>query len=145
MGPAQPGRVTQLGPTARRGSLLALLAIAFLPFGVPGWLGGDAPPAGADAGGRLAALCRDHGGTPRTGRGPAARSFCTVRYGRRDYVMDAITAAGFDEDTARYQRQGCDEARRADRGSHAPRGRGFVYHPATGVCERRGEGQLTIK
>jgi hypothetical protein len=47
--------------------------------------------------------------------------------------MDAITPHGFDEDTARYQRLGCEEARGEQRRSrHA-----FVYHPTTGVCERR--------
>jgi hypothetical protein len=120
--------------------VLALLAIAFLPFGVPSWLDHDAPAAGSHAGSGLAMLCRDHGGTPRTTPAPGARSLCTVRYGSRDYVMDAITTGGFDEDTARYQRQGCAEARRAEQASQASRrgGPAFVYHPATGVCERRG-------
>jgi hypothetical protein len=123
---------------ARKACLLLLLAVAFLPFGVPRWLNHDAPPVGSHADGDVSALCRDHGGMPRTT--PKARSFCTVRYGRQDYVMDAITTAGFDEDTAQYQRQGCAEARREERASNAPRSRrrSFVYHPTTGVCERRG-------
>jgi hypothetical protein len=120
---------------ARRGCLLLLVAAAFLPFGLPRWLNHDAPRVSAHAASAFSTLCRDHGGTPRTTR---ARSFCTVRYGRHDYVMDAITSAGFDEDTARYQRQGCDLARREERAVNAPRHqqRSFIYHPATGVCER---------
>ena len=60
---------------------------------------------------------------------------CTVRYGRQAYLMDAITRDGFDEDTARYQRQGCEEAQR----TLTARGRrqAFIYHPVTGVCEHR--------
>jgi hypothetical protein len=129
--------VTLLGAVARKGGLLLALALAFLPFGVPRWIVHDARPVSSHADGRLATLCRDHGGTPRTTR---ARRFCTVRYGRHDYLMDAVTAAGFDADTARYQRQGCVEARRAERASTTPRRyrRSFVYHPATGVCEPRG-------
>jgi hypothetical protein len=137
-------RATPYGTAARKGCLLLLLSVAFLPLGVPRWLNHDAPPVGPHAGVKLSTLCVDHGGTPRTtraaGTNTTARSFCTVRYGRREYVMDAITIAGFDEDTARYQRQGCDEARRAQRALNAsPRGRrSFIYHPTTGVCERRG-------
>jgi hypothetical protein len=145
VGPAQPGGVgrPRLGSVARKGCLLLLLAVAFLPFGVPRWLTHEAPPASSNADGRLSALCLDHGGTPRTtpahGANTSARSFCTVRYGRHDYLMDAITPAGFDEDTARYQRQGCDEARREERASDTSGRRrlSFIYHPATGVCERR--------
>ena len=122
----------------RKLCLLALLAVAFLPFGVPRWLAGDVEPASSHAASRLSTLCREHGGTPRTTAG--ARSLCTVRYGGQDYVMDAITTAGFDEDTARFQRQGCDEARRGERASTASPGRRrpFIYHPTTGVCEHRG-------
>jgi hypothetical protein len=138
--------VTGLGSATRKGCLLLLLSGAFLPFGVPRWIPHDATPVSSDADGRLTTLCLDHGGTPRTTAAPGthteARSFCTVRYGRRDYVMDAITTAGFDKDAARYQRQGCDEAGREERASNAPRrrGRSFIYHPTTGVCERRGIG-----
>jgi hypothetical protein len=138
------GRGTRLGTAARRGCLLLLLSVAFLPFGVPRWLNHDAPPGDSRADGDFSTLCLDHGGTPRTTPAPGthtkARSFCTVRYGRHDYLMDAITPAGFDEDTARYQRQGCDEARRQERALDArrPGRRSFVYHPTTGVCERRG-------
>jgi hypothetical protein len=135
--------VTGHGNTARKGCLLLLVSVAFLPFGVPRWLDHVATPVSAHAGDTFSTLCRDHGGTPRTNPAPGtttqARSFCTVRYGPHDYVMDAITTAGFDRDTARYQRQGCDEARRAEGAFNARRrrGRSFIYHPATGVCERR--------
>ena len=74
----------------------------------------------------FARLCRDHGGTP------SAHNLCTARYGERAYRMDAITPHGFDEDTARYQRQGCEEAQR-ERSTEQV----YVYHPTTGVCERR--------
>ena len=53
--------------------------------------------------------------------------------------MDAITRAGFDEDTAAFQRQGCvqanDEAKAAAAGGTPHRT--FVYHALTGVCEHR--------
>jgi hypothetical protein len=134
-------RVRRSRTGARKACLLLLLAVAFLPFGVPRWLNHDAPPVSSHADGNFSALCRDHGGTPRPMRAPGTTTKarrCTVRYGRHDYVMDAITTGGFDEDTARYQRQGCDEARREERASNAPRlRRSFVYHPTTGVCERR--------
>jgi hypothetical protein len=95
--------------------VLGLVAV-FLTVGVPRRLAGDVARHPD-----VAKLCRDHGGTP---QGQA----CVVRYGARDYRMDAITPTGFDTDAARYQRQGCADGR--------PR-RAFVYHPATGVCERR--------
>jgi hypothetical protein len=142
--PVRLRRGTRLGTAVRKGCLLLLLAVVFLPFGVPRWLDQDAPPVSSHPDGDLSTLCLDHGGTPRTTPAPGtnteARSFCTVRYGRYDYVMDAITAAGFDKDTARYQRQGCDEARRQERALNARqrRRRSFIYHPTTGVCERRG-------
>jgi hypothetical protein len=144
VGPAQVGGVgrPRLGPAPRKGCLLLLLAVAFLPFGVPRWFTHDAPPASSHTD-RLSALCLHHGGTPRTtparGANTSARSFCTVRYGRHDYLMDAITSAGFDEDAARYQRQGCDEARREEQASDTSGRRrlSFIYHPTTGVCERR--------
>jgi hypothetical protein len=134
---------TRLGTAARKGGLLLLLSVALLPFGVPRWLNHDGAPVSSHADGDLSTLCLAHGGTPRTAPVPGtttkARGFCTVRYGRHDYLMDAITAAGFDIDTARYQRQGCDEARRQERAVNASRRgrRSFIYHPATGVCERR--------
>jgi hypothetical protein len=136
--------VTRVGRSrtgARKVCLLLLVSVAFLPFGVPRWLNHDAPPVSSHADGNFSTLCLDHGGTPRTTRARGtttkARS-CTVRYGRHAYVMDAITPGGFDEDTARYQRRGCDEARREERASNAPRRRrSFIYHPTTGVCERR--------
>jgi hypothetical protein len=137
-------RGTRVGTAARKGCLLLLLSVAFLPFGVPRWLDHDAPPVSSHADGKFSTLCLDHGGTPRTTPAPGtntkARSFCTVRYGRHDYLMDAITTAGFDKDTARYQRQGCHEARREERALNARRRgrRSFIYHPTTGVCERRG-------
>jgi hypothetical protein len=128
----------------RKSGLILVLALLFLPFGVPHWLHDDGAPAGSDADAALAKLCRDHGGTPRkppgSGTGSKAQRVCTVRYGGHVYVMDAITPDGFDEDTARYQRQGCDEARRAQRAS-TPRGhrrQSFTYHATTGVCERHG-------
>ena len=101
--------------------LLGLVAV-FLTVGVPRRLAGDAGPARAP----VSKLCRDHGGMP------SATGVCTVRYGRETYVMDAITADGFDEDTARYQRRGCEQARALNEREHS-----FVYHPTTGVCERR--------
>jgi hypothetical protein len=135
---ATPRGVTgRLGAVGRRGWLLIVLVVVFLTFGVPRWLlNGDAAPAGSHAGASFAQLCREHGGTPATDGGDQR---CTVRYGRHVYLMDAITPAGFDEDTARYQRQGCELASREEGSLTAPgqRRRAFVYHPLTGVCERR--------
>jgi hypothetical protein len=101
--------------TRRVGLLLGVVAV-FLTVGVPRRLAGDVARHPD-----VAKLCREHGGTPEA-------QACVVRYGARVYFMDAITAEGFDEDAARYQREGCARGR--------PR-QAFVYHPATGVCERR--------
>ena len=123
----------RLSSAARSGCLVLGLVAVFLTVGVPRRLAGDAGPARPHAGVGLWKLCRDHGGTPTTAPGSGDRRVCAVRYGRQVYVMDAITPDGFDEDTARYQRRGCEEAGREQR---APRP-SFVYHPTTGVCERR--------
>jgi hypothetical protein len=128
----------------RKSGVILVVALLFLPFGVPRWIAGDGASAGSDAAATFGKLCRDHGGTPRRPPGSVTRAqpqrACTVRYGGHVYVMDAITPDGFDEDTARYQRQGCDEARRAQRASPARwhRRQSFIYHPTTGVCERDG-------
>jgi len=127
----------------RRSGLIVVVALLFLPFGVPRWLQRDpGASAGSDADAALAKLCRDHGGTPRRPPGSAASTeaqrVCTVRYGTHVYVMDAITPDGFDEDTAAYQRRGCVEARRAQRALAPARRQAFTYHPTTGVCERHG-------
>jgi hypothetical protein len=124
----------------RKAALVLLFVGVFLTVGVPRWLAQDAAPAGTDADASFATLCRDHGGTPRTapGSSPSAQAFCTVRYGGRVYRMDAITPDGFDADTASFQRQGCEEADRQAKAATADRARpSFVYHPQTGVCERR--------
>jgi hypothetical protein len=122
----------------RKAALMLVFIGVFLTVGMPRWLGQDAGPA-ANADATFAKLCRDHGGTPRTapGSGVSAQPFCTVRYGGRLYRMDAITPDGFDADTASFQRQGCVEAAR-QAATTAGGGRpSFVYHPETGVCERR--------
>ena len=106
----------------RRAWLLAALVVAFLTVGVPRWLAGDVARVAPNPEATFTKVCREHGGTPGT------KERCAVRYGDRVYLMDAISADGFDEDTARYQRMGCAQGR--------PR-QAFVYHPKTGVCERR--------
>jgi hypothetical protein len=128
---------------ARRRWLLVLaLVIVFLTLGVPRWLAGDDAPDGSHADANFAKVCRDHGGTPRTASGAGTSTepqrFCTVRYGGRVYRMDAITPNGFDEDTARFQRQGCEQAR-SEQSASAPgqHRESFIYHADTGVCERR--------
>ena len=133
-------RRNRLERAARKGGSIVVLALLFLPFGAPRWLDRGAPPVDADA--RFSQLCRDHGGTPTAAPGSripaAAQRLCTIRYSRHVYVMDAMTPDGFDEDSARYQRQGCEEARLQESASTAPghRRRSFTYHPTTGVCER---------
>jgi hypothetical protein len=135
-------RMRRAGATRNACLMLGLVAV-FLTFGVPRWLAGDVGPVASHADVSFTRLCRDHGGTPSTSRasttGPRGKRFCTVRYGQRVYLMDAITPDGFDADTARYQRQGCQEARREQQASRAAgqRRRAFIYHPRTGVCERR--------
>jgi hypothetical protein len=127
--------LTNRSNTAWKVGLVLLLAVLFLPFGVPRWvLGTDAPDASKlDAG--YATLCREHGGTPST---TGVQQSCTIRYGGRVYRMDAITTRGFDQDTARFQRQGCEEAQRQQASSaRGRRGPTFVYHARSGVCERR--------
>jgi hypothetical protein len=134
-------RRKQLDIGPRKGALVLVFVVVFLTVGVPRWLDGDVPLVGSSAEATFAQVCREHGGTPSTPRGSATSTEdqrCTVRYGGRVYLMDAITSHGFDEDTARFQRQGCEEARRQQQASPAPGHREtFVYHPTTGVCERR--------
>jgi hypothetical protein len=125
---------------ARKVWLVLVLVAVFLTVGVPRWLADDDAPVSSDADARFSMVCRDHGGTPATSASATsgAGRRCTVRYGRQVYLMDAITPDGFDEDTARFQRQGCEEADREQRASSGSGHRqSFVYHPATGVCERR--------
>jgi hypothetical protein len=127
--------------TLLNAGLVLVLVAVFLTVGLPRFLAGDdgsGSPADAD----FVKVCRQHGGTPRTpepGTNATAERRCTVRYGRQVYLMDAITPNGFDEDTANFQRQGCEEARREERAATRPghRGRVFIYHPDTGVCEHR--------
>ena len=132
---------TQHSTFGRRTVIVLVLALLVIPFGVPRFLAGGDPSASVA---RVQArfftkLCRDHGGTPatRTLTGSTTpQQVCTVRYGGRLYVMDAITRKGFDDDTAHYQRQGCELARQEQAGARGKRVR-FVYHPDTGVCEHR--------
>ena len=124
-------RRAPLGGFARRGWLLLVVVVVFLTFGVPRWLAGDVGETTSHGTADFTKLCREHGGTPARGAQPV----CTVRYGGQVYRMDAITPAGFDADTARFQRQGCELARREQQGSG--RRESFIYHPTTGVCERR--------
>jgi hypothetical protein len=137
---AAPGPM-RFGVAARGGALALALTAVFLTAGLPRWLAGDVDPVAPPARVDFSKLCRAHGGTPRPAPGSRGTAqVCTVRYGRRVYLMDAVTSGGFDADTARFQRQGCqEEARRDRRASSAagPRRQAFVYHPDTGVCEQR--------
>jgi hypothetical protein len=135
-------RHLRLDSTARKAVLVLVFVGLFLTIGVPRWLAGDHGPASPNGDGAFAKLCRDHGGTPRSTPASgtsAAQQVCTVRYGQTVYRMDAVTPNGFDEDTAAFQRQGCEEARREERAASdaGERRRTFVYHPDTGVCEHR--------
>jgi hypothetical protein len=130
-------RRRQLRIPSRKAWLVVAFVVVFLTFGVPRWLAGDQQGTSSPTAAQFTELCRQHGGTPHAspgaGGGPAsAQQFCTIRYGATVYRMDAITAHGFDEDTAKFQRQGCVQAQSepGHRGS-------FVYHAETGVCEHR--------
>jgi len=135
------GRRRLLGGTTRRAAVVLVLVGVFLTVGLPRFLARDDAPNTSGSGANFTKLCRDHGGTPRTrpasGTNAEPQPFCTVRYGQHVYLMDAITPNGFDADTARFQRQGCEEAAREQRGSSAAGRETFVYHPTTGVCEHR--------
>jgi hypothetical protein len=119
------------GGTARRAAIVIAAVAVFLTLGLPRWLQHDAGSGAGDPAATFAKVCRDHGGT--LGR-TAGQPRCTVRYGRTVYLMDAVTPTGFDQDTAGFQKQGCEQARAdAAPGSKTV----FVYHPTTGVCEHR--------
>jgi len=124
------------GSTARRAATVVVAVAVFLTLGLPRWLQHDAG-SGSGAGdpaATFANVCRDHGGTLARGAAAGGQQRCTVRYGGTVYLMDAVTPTGFDEDTAGFQKQGCEQARRdAAPGSSTV----FVYHPTTGVCEHR--------
>ena len=132
--------VGRLGHIGRKGWLVIAFVVVFLTVGLPRFLNDDdASPTSSDPTAAFTKVCREHGGTPRTqgsGTNAPPEQFCTVSYGGRVYRMDAITARGFDRDTAKFQRQGCEQAagQAGDGGDDDQR---FVYHPTTGVCERR--------
>ena len=132
--------VGRMGHIGRKGWLVIAFVVVFLTFGLPRFLDGDdASPTSSDPAAAFTKVCREHGGTPQTqrsGTNAPPEPFCTVRYGGRSYRMDAITSRGFDRDTAKFQRQGCEQAARqaGEAGDDEQR---FVYHPTTGVCERR--------
>jgi hypothetical protein len=112
--------------------------VIFLTVGVPRFFAGDDSSVRSNGSVDVSKLCRQHGGTPSKGTASAGQPVCTVTYGGEVYRMDAITSRGFDVDTAAFQKQGCDEARRQQQadGAGAPQ-RTFVYHADTGVCEHR--------
>jgi len=132
--------VTRLRAVGRRTWLLAVLAIVFFAVGVPRWLAGDGGSASGDA--LFAKVCRDHGGrltTRRISGGlPPVERHCVVRYGADEYVMDAVTPLGWEQDGAQLQREGCEDAARKQASTARGKSRiTFVYHSDTGVCERR--------
>jgi hypothetical protein len=135
-GEATAGMPRRQGRGIRRRWIVLALIPVFLSFGVPRWFAGDDRPAGSHTEAGFAKLCRQHGGTlaggGATGTAAAPQQFCTVRYGGRVYRMDAITPTGFDQDTAGFQRQGCEQEQRT-----SGRPRAFVFHADTGVCEHR--------
>jgi hypothetical protein len=130
----QPAKRGPLAANAPKLALVAVFVALFLTVGVPRFLAGDTGPQGSSTP-DFETLCRDHGGTPQTAENQPVR--CTVKYGNRVYVMDAITPDGFDEDTARFQRTGCEQAAQQELEQPPGQRRRFVYHADTGVCERR--------
>jgi hypothetical protein len=134
---AERSRVRLGGGTARR-ALVALLAVGlFLTLGLPRWLQHDSGPTAASPAATFAKTCLAHGGTLAPPAAVGGQRRCTVTYGGEVYLMDAITPTGFDQDTAAFQRQGCEQARSEEASVAPAHRRVFVYHPATGVCEHR--------
>jgi hypothetical protein len=129
-----PNSPRAFGGTARRAAIVVAAVAVFLTFGLPRWLQHDDGTGKSDPAATFAKVCRDHGGTLVPPAAAGGQRRCTVRYGNTVYLMDAVTPTGFDEDTAGFQKQGCEQARR-----DAPPGQRtvFVYHPTTGVCEHR--------
>ena len=128
--PSNRGR----GTTVRRALIAAAAVALFLTVGLPRWLQHDAGSGPNDPARTFANVCRAHGGTLVSAPTAGRQGRCTVRYGGTVYLMDAVTTTGFDEDTAGFQKQGCQQARSdASPGQHTV----FVYHPTTGVCEHR--------
>jgi hypothetical protein len=127
----------QVSIPVRKAWLVVAFVAVFLTFGVPRWLASDQQGTSAPTAAGFAKLCRQHGGTPHAapagGGAASAQQFCTIRYGATEYRMDAITPRGFDQDTAKFQRQGCEQAQ----SEPGRRGTTFVYHPESGVCEHR--------
>jgi hypothetical protein len=125
----------------RRLWALAVLVVAFLTVGVPRWLAGDSRSGVSDSAAAFAKLCRERGARPVTNRptrtGAMATRNCVVHYGNTEYVVDAVTSHGWDRDAAGLQREGCIEADREAAALSSGRRLRFVYHPLTGVCERR--------
>jgi hypothetical protein len=134
------GRI-RLVAIARKGWPLPLLVIAFLTLGIPRWLAGEGRSATRNGDAIFTRLCHERGGTlvttPASPSVPAVQRHCVVRYAGNEYVIDAVTPHGWDRDAAALQRGGCEEADR--QASTAPRKSRvrFIYHPNTGVCERR--------
>jgi hypothetical protein len=121
----------------RRAWALAVLVTAFLTVGVPRWLAGDgqsAVPSGTET---FTKLCRGRGGTLQPASVASPQPHCVVRYGGTEYVMDAVTPHGWDQDAAALQQDGCAEAERLQASTTSGELRmTFIFHPATGVCER---------
>lgn len=132
----EPGRSTRLGGAGRRAAIAAVAVGVFLTLGLPRWLQHDGGSKASSPAATFAKVCRAHGGTLASPAAAGGQKRCTVTYGGTVYLMDAITTTGFDEDTAAFQRQGCEQARSEESTSGSAR-RTFVYHPTTGVCEHR--------
>jgi hypothetical protein len=132
--PAAPAPQRTPRGTARRAAIAVVAVAVFLTLGLPRWLQHDAGSGAGDPAATFANVCRDHGGTLARAAAAGGQQRCTVRYGATVYLMDAVTPTGFDQDTAGFQKQGCEQARR-DAAPGSPTV--FVYHPTTGVCEHR--------
>ena len=126
--------MSRLGHGARRVILVLVVATGLFWFGAPRFFNSSDTATFTPSRVNFDKLCRDHGGAPSTvGEAGPPQKFCVVRYGDRDYVMDAITTNGFDNDAALLNRQGCEQAAAAE----GAKRRAFVYHANTGVCEHR--------
>jgi hypothetical protein len=120
----------------RLAALVTFLVSVFMFGGLPTFLQHD-PPAPPPPKFDFARFCRERGGRVSTTPPSSVakpQPVCTVTYHGVDYKADAITSTGFDGDASALNRQGCESA--ASQAGESGKST-YIFHPLTGVCERR--------